>query len=488
MNWEKEECMSSRIALVIGNSDYIYASKLKNPVNDANDMSSILKSLDFEVEIVINGTHQTMNSKLLEFFKKIDSYNVSLLYFAGHGMQIDGNNYLIPVDFMCDSKRKAILNSYCMKDYLDKISIYRDKTNIVILDACRNNPFVETSRGYIHSGFAAFSNAPKGSFISYSTSPNETASDGYGSNGLYTGILKEYLLIPNKKIEDIFKMVRTTLDEISGNTQLSWEHSSLMGDFYFKVTEISNPNVEQGEIYNFVQQRGDYYESLGNMSIYDIECLPYVDAQEKFNLPIIEIVRAYSKESYSRTGQAFSDRDIDEINIGYLAGWGFKYKHYRWYYNDKYVVMGDPLPLEDSRLEAHPIRGNEIEVKLKVNGYFTNGTLVFNIETNLPDNMKLMISLRDKNSNYFAQDSQDNKSGTVISKGFTDKGLKLHDGLYICSITSPIYSVQPTKVKEVLGENNRNITGRYVKYSPIGGKTVKAVFTCIIDGEKVKIY
>lgn len=150
-------------------------------------------------------------------------------------MQIDGKNFIVPIDLKLSDKSKTMVSCYCLNSLLEGASSYKGKTLICILDACRDNPFA-MGRGFL-TGFAPFNNPPKGTMIAYSTSADCSAFDGQCSNGLYTQVLKDAMLIPNLKIEEMFKFVRNKVSEISisqyGEEQLSWEYSSLVGDFLF---------------------------------------------------------------------------------------------------------------------------------------------------------------------------------------------------------------------------------------------------------------
>lgn len=245
----------NRIALVIGNSNYLSVNQLNNPQNDANDIESVLTNLEFDVTKVLDanliGIQQAINS----FLQDLDENAVGLLFYAGHGMQIDGKNYIVPVDLKPSDKSKTVVSCYCLNSFLEGVSSYKGKTIICILDACRDNPFA-ISRGF-STGFAPFSNPPKGTIIAYSTSADCTAFDGHENNGLYTQVLKDAMMIPNLKIEEMFKAVRNKVSEISisqyGEEQLSWEYSSLVGDFYFSVEpQPVNANIGDDEIIGFI--------------------------------------------------------------------------------------------------------------------------------------------------------------------------------------------------------------------------------------------
>ena len=165
-----------RIALVIGNSDYSNVSKLANPKNDANDIECVLRKLNFDVTKVLDARLIDIQQAVNVFLQALDEYAVGLLFYAGHGMQIDGRNYILPVDLQQCDKSKTIVSCYCLNSFLDNVSSYKGKTIICILDACRNNPFA-VGRG-LSTGFVPFENPPKGTIIAYSTSADCSAFDG----------------------------------------------------------------------------------------------------------------------------------------------------------------------------------------------------------------------------------------------------------------------------------------------------------------------
>jgi len=220
-----------RVALVIGNSAYAGAAALKNPVNDARAMGAKLRALGFDVTEVENGTKQQMERAIGQFSVKLNADSVSMFFYAGHGMQVNGKNYLVPVDAEIATEQTVRLEAVDVDAVLDQMSAAQARVNIVVLDACRNNPFERRFRG--QSGGLASMDAPAGSYIAYATAPGKVAADGAGNNGLYTSELLAALDTPNAKIEDVFKHVRASVMEKSAGQQTPWESSSLTGDFYF---------------------------------------------------------------------------------------------------------------------------------------------------------------------------------------------------------------------------------------------------------------
>lgn len=220
----------SRIALVIGNRSYKIAP-LQNSVNDANDLADLLTRKNFEVIKVIDGTRLEIREAIKLFSSKISSGAIGLFYYSGHGVQVAGENYLVPVDARIEYQEEVPDECIGVNTILRYMEASNNKLNIMILDACRNTPFKSFSRSG-EKGMLRVE-APVGSIVAYSTAPGMTASDGTGRNGLYTSKLMKYLDVPGLKVEEVFKQVRIEVSKESGNSQIPWESNSLMGDFYF---------------------------------------------------------------------------------------------------------------------------------------------------------------------------------------------------------------------------------------------------------------
>jgi tetratricopeptide (TPR) repeat protein len=228
-----------RYALVVGNSNY---SKdigiLKNPVNDATDVATELRKSNFEVQLITNCTYVQLREAMRKFHEKLTNgpqdQTVGLFYYAGHGVQYQDENYLVPVD--ADVKFEDDITRMCFpvqRMVLANMERSNSRMNIVILDACRNNPFPATTRS-VNAGLTEMKRA-RGSFIAYATSPGSVASDGSGRNGLYTQELLKALRKPNLTIEQVFKDVRMNVLRLSGDKQYTWDSSNIIGEFYFKL-------------------------------------------------------------------------------------------------------------------------------------------------------------------------------------------------------------------------------------------------------------
>jgi hypothetical protein len=219
-----------RVALVIGNGHYETAP-LRNPVNDANLVAATLRELGFDVIARTDVKLRDMQMAVREFSRKIQNGSVGLFYYAGHGMQSGGRNFLIPIGAQIEAEGDLVLEGLDLNSVLEQMGMAQNRLNIVILDACRNNPFVHSARGGAQ-GLAQV-NAPAGTFIAYATAPGQTASDGKGQNGLYTQELMENLRTPGLPIEEVFKRVRVQVKQKSGGVQVPWDASSLEGAFSF---------------------------------------------------------------------------------------------------------------------------------------------------------------------------------------------------------------------------------------------------------------
>ena len=221
---------AERVALVIGNAAY-REDPLDNPVNDAKAMAERLEGFGFAVTTVVDADLRTMQRAILAFGEQIEARSTALVFYAGHGVQANGRNYLMPVDAEATAERELRFEAVDMNDILEEIELAHPRMSIVIMDACRNNPFEKKLRG--GSRGLAVVDAATGTLIAYSTAPGSVAADGDGRNGLYTEQLLNALDTPGLKVEEVFKQVRRNVSELSGGRQIPWESSSLTGDFVF---------------------------------------------------------------------------------------------------------------------------------------------------------------------------------------------------------------------------------------------------------------
>lgn len=217
----------TRVALVVGNGAY-KDSPLANPVHDAEAMAQALREAGFQVQMLANADHRRTLAALRDFGDRLRQAQVGVFYFAGHGMQIKGRNYLIPVGAEIQREDEVAYAALDAQAVLDKMESAGNGTNVMILDACRNNPFARSFRS-ARQGLAQM-DAPVGTLVAFATAPGSVASDGSGSHGLYTDHLLRAMREPGAKVEDVFKRVRAAVRKASAGKQVPWEATSLEGD------------------------------------------------------------------------------------------------------------------------------------------------------------------------------------------------------------------------------------------------------------------
>jgi hypothetical protein len=230
-----------RVALVVGNSAYKDVPSLPNPVNDANDIASALKASGFDVVLGIDVDKRDFDSRIRSFTQLLETADVAVLFYAGHGLQVGGRNFLIPVDAKLQSERELDFDAVSLDFILKQMELGRaDKTNIVFLDACRDNPFagnlarsMGTRSANIGKGLAQ-AETGVGTFIAYSTQPGNVAVDGKGRNSPFTAALAKNIKESNNNLTSVMIEVRKDVLAATGGKQVPWDHSALTGEFYFK--------------------------------------------------------------------------------------------------------------------------------------------------------------------------------------------------------------------------------------------------------------
>lgn len=222
----------TRVALVIGNSGYTF-SPLTNPKNDAEAIAKALKGVGFAVTKIIDADQAAMRRAIVEFGRRLrQNDTVGVLYYAGHGVQVSGENFLIPIGADIKDEDEVPFQSVNLNEVLRTMSAAKSRINIVILDACRNNPFASPTR----SGSRGLAQvvSPSGTLIAYATAPGQVAIDGDGVNSPYSAALTKTIPTAGINIEEVFKRTRKQVMSATSDAQVPWEHSSLTGDFFFK--------------------------------------------------------------------------------------------------------------------------------------------------------------------------------------------------------------------------------------------------------------
>ena len=248
-----------RLALIIGNSDYGTVSPLDNPSSDARLMSGALVAQGFAVTLLIDSTQVDMKRGIAQFGRDLRGAGpdaTGLFYYAGHGVQSFGTNYLLPVDVALNDAADLDLVAVEAQSVLRQMFSARNKTNIVILDACRNNPFNDIPE-FNDNGLAEMQ-APTGTFLAYATAPGSVALDGIGGNSPFTHAVAEQMNQPGLAIEQMFKQVRVQVLEKTNGQQTPWDASSLTSDFMFaQATVLSNAELEAQQLWKSVQASRD---------------------------------------------------------------------------------------------------------------------------------------------------------------------------------------------------------------------------------------
>lgn len=233
---------AKRAALVIGNANYGSVGALKNPANDARTVAQSLKDLGFEVTTALDVGKGDFEKVIRTFAESLNGAEVALFFYAGHGLQVDGRNYMVPVDANLSDEADLPFQLVAIDIVLQRLAHHRI-TSIVILDACRDNPLGETlskalvgDRGNAVGTGLANVFASAGTLISFSTQPFQVALDGIGDNSLYSGALAQHIATPDIDVLDMLKRVRRDVYEKTNKEQLPWDNHALIDDFFFKVS------------------------------------------------------------------------------------------------------------------------------------------------------------------------------------------------------------------------------------------------------------
>lgn len=223
-----------RLALVIGNQAYPTMA-LKNAAQDARDVQAALRDVGFDATLLLDATKRQMDAAVGRFVDALQPGDVALVYYAGHGVQVAGENYLLPVDVETADEASMRYSSYSASLLHDRIAERGAQLKILVFDACRNNPF-RSSRS-LSQGLAPMTAPGRGTFIAFATGPGSTADDNLsGSNGLFTAALLEALRAPGLDLDRVFGRVRQQVDARSRGRQTPWSNSSVVGEFVFRPT------------------------------------------------------------------------------------------------------------------------------------------------------------------------------------------------------------------------------------------------------------
>jgi uncharacterized caspase-like protein len=237
----RAEPREPRVALVIGNAAYRHAGMLRNPLNDAESIEAALKPLGFDVIKVTNADRSQMVRAMGDFAKRLKADGIGLFFYAGHGIQTAGNNYLIPIDADIQEEYDTSFLGINVNDVLRVMESAGTRFNMLLLDACRDNPFERRFRSAGGSRGLAPIEAPRGALIAFATAPGKTAADGDGTNGLFTAEFLKAVARPGQSIDEMLKETGAGVEKASGNKQVPWINSSYRGKFYLHADAAAVP-------------------------------------------------------------------------------------------------------------------------------------------------------------------------------------------------------------------------------------------------------
>ena len=227
--------VGAKLALVIGNGAYRNAPALPNPTSDARAMAEALRSDGFHVIEATDVDRAALERALLDFLRKAPGAKLRLLFYAGHGIQVDGNNYLVPVDATVESKSSALFELVDIDRILKGLDD-EAHANVIILDACRDNPFeahLSSGRSITRgSGLSGYTTVGSGTLIAFATAPGTTAEDGSGNHSPFTAALLKHIGTPKLEVNQMLTRVRIDVAAATGKRQIPWVNSSLLGEVF----------------------------------------------------------------------------------------------------------------------------------------------------------------------------------------------------------------------------------------------------------------
>ena len=315
------------LALVIANADYLQQNKLPTCKKDGNDMQKVLEYLNFDVISGSDLKRTSMYDLISKFLEVAGLYSTILVYYTGHGVQIDGENYFVPID--CEYKNsKAIFTETQLvgiNAITDFMTANPSKTNIMILDECRSNPGF--SKDVVVDGLTEVM-AGNGTLIAFATAPNKVAlaSQNEDENSFYTKALLDNIVRPNIKIEDMFKSVRNDVVLLSDGEQVPWENTSLNKDFYFNT--MSQDEIDE-----------QIYQSIRNN--YAAETLVLLSRMTDYS--ISDLLRIHTNQKSEKPGGIYFKRkaELEQYILEQTLELGFVMNNYRWCYKGVPVHMGE---------------------------------------------------------------------------------------------------------------------------------------------------
>ena len=344
----------ARLALVIGNSQYEAVTSLKNPINDAKLISRSLKKVGFQTITVLNSDRKQLIGAIKKFMALVTKDTEAFIYYAGHGIQYNSENYLLPADVNLQTASDLPLDAIGLSIIHNQISERKPKIAIIVLDACRNNP-LEGLIGKDAQGGLARATGPLGTYIAYATAPGSVALDGSGDNSPFSRALSDYITKPGLPIEQVFKRVRERVFAESNGTQIPWDNSALVDEFFFQQILTNAPRTFRSSQLDandwktaIVQNtKGSYRKYLKQHPDGLFADLARVNISSKAK-PASTTVR----QSASKNEKTGMSSDIADWNAANSAGTPDNYKKYISAHPDGLFVKLAKLRLEDKTSNA----------------------------------------------------------------------------------------------------------------------------------------
>jgi hypothetical protein len=410
-----------RVALVIGNSAYQHVTQLKNPRNDAEQLTNRLQAIGFEVIGGVDLDRRGLVEALIKFGRAAEKAEVALFFYAGHGLQVNGQNYLVPVDAMVEFESEIDLSLVSLSGVMQQLE-RGSRTNIVFLDACRDNPFAkELARSMGNRSAVSLNKSGSGTFIAFATQPDAVAADGAGSNSPFTTALLKHIDVPGQSISDMMIEVRNDVIATTNGAQIPWDSSSLTGRFAFVPAKLADAAPTNQAPASAIVERDAYDQAVGvgSCGAYEAFIRRYPDSfyaelakeraltacaapssEKVASAPVISATRSLPKTGTCESGPFDVDYCASSVlkPIGknhYNPGMMFDgTRETAWVEGDKEDGVGEKLSLHFGR--ERKLVGLEI-----VNGYdkdqrtWSNNSRVRMLEATAANSPHLSIQLQD---------------------------------------------------------------------------------------------
>lgn len=346
-----------RIALVIGNGDYLQVGPLDNPSNDAAEIADALAALDFTVTLIRDANLPIFRAAVAQFGRDLRAAGpevTGLFFYAGHAVQSFGTNYLLPTDTVVTDAADLDLVAVEAGAILRQMSSAKNRTNIVILDSCRNNPYQDLP-DFDSNGLAEMQ-APTGTFLSYATEPGNVSYDGLGANSTFTAALLAQISSPGEPIEQLFKKVRVRVLDESGGLQTPWDTSSLTTDFSFAPATVTSPEeAAQAQLWGAVQASGDPVQLMLFLRAYP-DSVRAVDARALLSATMVA-----EAEAETLTDKLLPDADeIMSFEAAVFVGSIESLEAYLMKYPDNYYTKAVLQKLLTIKQETTPETSNRL--------------------------------------------------------------------------------------------------------------------------------